>query len=75
MASRIRKRCCTSFRPSIPLSPSSWIRFAADSTRIFDTVVAALLDSDRSEFDEAYLADTYLQMALPAARGVQKGCW
>ncbi len=43
---------------------------AADSTRIFDTVVAAyLLDSDRSEFDEAYLADTYLQMALPAARG------
>ena len=40
---------------------------AADSTRIFDTVVAAyLLDSDRSEFDEAYLADTYLQMALPA---------
>lgn len=43
---------------------------AADSTRIFDTVVAAyLLDSDRSEFDEAYLVDTYLQMALPAARG------
>lgn len=43
---------------------------AADSTRIFDTVVAAyLLDSDRSEFDEAYLADTYLQMVLPAARG------
>ena len=43
---------------------------AADSTCIFDTVVAAyLLDSDRSEFDEAYLADTYLQMALPAARG------
>lgn len=45
---------------------------AADSTRIFDTVVAAyLLDSDRSEFDEAYLADTYLQMALPAARGAE----
>lgn len=45
---------------------------AADSTRIFDTVVAAyLLDSDRSEFDEAYLADTYLQMALPAARGTE----
>ena len=46
---------------------------AADSTRIFDTVVAAyLLDSDRSEFDEAYLADAYLQMALPAARC--RGC-
>lgn len=45
---------------------------AADSTRIFDTVVAAyLLDSDRSEFDEVYLADTYLQMALPAARGAE----
>lgn len=45
---------------------------AADSTRIFDTVVAAyLLDSDRSEFDEAYLADTYLQMALPSARGAE----
>ena len=43
-----------------------------DSMRIFDTVVAAyLLDSDRSEFDEAYLADTYLQMALPAARGAE----
>ena len=45
---------------------------ATDSTRIFDTVVAAyLLDSDRSEFDEAYLADTYLQMALSAARGAE----
>lgn len=45
---------------------------AADSTRIFDTVVAAyLLDSDRSEFDETYLADTYLQMSLPAARGAE----
>lgn len=45
---------------------------SADSTRIFDTVVAAyLLDSDRSEFDEAYLADTYLQMALPATRGAE----
>ncbi len=45
---------------------------SADSTCIFDTVVAAyLLDSDRSEFDEAYLADTYLQMALPAARDAE----
>lgn len=45
---------------------------AVDSTCIFDTVVAAyLLDSDRSEFDEVYLADTYLQMALPAARGAE----
>lgn len=45
---------------------------SVDSTRIFDTVVAAyLLDSDRSEFDEAYLADTYLQMALPVARGAE----
>ena len=45
---------------------------AVDSTRIFDTVVAAyLLDSDRSEFDEAYLADTYLQMTLSAVRGAE----
>ena len=45
---------------------------AADSTRIFDTVVAAyLLDSDRSEFDEDYLADTCLQMSLPAVRGAE----
>ena len=45
---------------------------SADSTRIFDTVVAAyLLDSDRSEFDEDYLVDTYLQMSLPAARGAE----
>lgn len=45
---------------------------AVDSTRIFDTVVAAyLLDSDRSEFDEVYLADTYLQMTLSAARGAE----
>lgn len=45
---------------------------AVDSTRIFDIVVAAyLLDSDRSEFDEVYLADAYLQMALPAARGAE----
>lgn len=45
---------------------------AVDSTRIFDTVVAAyLLDSDRSEFDEAYLADTYLQMALSVVRGAE----
>lgn len=45
---------------------------AVDSTCIFDTVVAAyLLDSDRSEFDEAYLTDTYLQMTLPAARGAE----
>lgn len=45
---------------------------AVDSRRIFDTVVAAyLLDSDRSEFDEAYLADAYLQMTLSAVRGAE----
>lgn len=41
-----------------------------DSDRVFDTTVAAyLLDSIRSEFDAAYLADTYLSSGLPAARG------
>ena len=29
------------------------------------------IDSSEPEFDEAYLADTYLQMALPAARGAE----
>ena len=41
-----------------------------DPARLFDTVVAAyLLDSVRSDFDDAYLADTYLHAPLPAARG------
>ena len=41
-----------------------------DAARLFDTVVAAyLLDSVRSSFDDAYLADTYLTLSLPAAAG------
>ena len=43
---------------------------AADSTRIFDTAVAAyLLDSDQSEFSDAYIAERYLGVSLPAAQG------
>ena len=58
--------------PIDSFEPELMAPLSVDSTRIFDTVVAAyLLDSDRSEFDEAYLADTYLQMALPAARGAE----
>lgn len=42
----------------------------ASPGRLFDTVVAAyLLDSVRSDFTDAYLADTYLQAPLPAVRG------
>ena len=42
----------------------------ADSTRIFDTVVAAyLLDSDQSEFTDAYVAERYLGVGLSAAKG------
>ena len=42
----------------------------ADPERVFDTTVAAyLLDSVRSDFDDAYLADTYLHAALPVVRG------
>ena len=42
---------------------------AVDSTRIFDTVVAAyLLDSDRSEFDEAYLPIPICRCAAYGAR-------
>ena len=41
-----------------------------DPKRIFDTVVAAyLLDSVRSDFGDAYIADTYVGKALPAAQG------
>ena len=43
---------------------------SADSTRIFDTVVAAyLLDSDQSEFSDAYIAERYLGAGLPAVKG------
>ena len=43
---------------------------ALDPSRVFDTVVAAyLLDSSRSEFPDAYLAETYAGMTAPAAAG------
>ena len=43
---------------------------AADSVRMFDTVVAAyLLDSDRSDFSDAYMAEEHLGRSLPAAKG------
>ena len=43
---------------------------AVDPERLFDTVVAAyLLDSVRSDFDDAYLVDTYLHAVLPPAAG------
>ena len=39
-----------------------------DPARLFDTVVAAyLLDSVRSDFADAYMAETYLHAALPPA--------
>ena len=41
-----------------------------EPARVFDTTVAAyLLDSIRSEFDDAYLAETYLGASLPPAAG------
>lgn len=41
-----------------------------DSARLFDTAVAAyLLDSIRSDFSNAYLAETYLHASLPLAAG------
>lgn len=72
MASPDMKALLHELSPIDSSEPELMDPLATDSTRIFDTVVAAyLLDSDRSEFDEAYLADTYLQMALPAARGAE----
>ncbi|AEB07312.1 DNA polymerase I [Coriobacterium glomerans PW2] len=41
-----------------------------DVSRTFDTTLAAyLLDSARSHFDDGYIADTYLSVSLPPARG------
>lgn len=72
MASPDMKALLHELSPIDSSEPELMDPLAVDSTRIFDTVVAAyLLDSDRSEFDEAYLSDTYLQMALPAARGAE----
>ena len=43
---------------------------AVDSTRIFDTTVAAyLLESDRSDYADIYLAETYLSRAVAPVRG------
>ncbi len=43
---------------------------STDPARLFDTCVAAyLLDSSRDSFDDAYVADTYLHLGLPAAQG------
>ena len=43
---------------------------AVDAGRLFDTTVAAyLLDSVRSDFADAYMAETYLHAALPLAAG------
>ena len=56
--------------PSDSSEPELVDPLAVDSARLFDTVVAAyLLDSVRSSFDDAYMADTYLHAALPAAAG------
>lgn len=72
MASPDMKTLLHELSPIDSSEPELMDPLAADSTRIFDTVVAAyLLDSDRSEFDEDYLADTYLQMSLPASRGAE----
>mgnify|MGYP000464812678 CR=1 FL=1 len=72
MASPDMKALLHELSPIDSSEPELMDPLAVDSMRIFDTVVAAyLLDSDRSEFDEAYLADTYLQMALPAVRGAE----
>ena len=63
MASPDMKALLHELSPIDSSEPELMDPLAVDSMRIFDTVVAAyLLDSDRSEFDEAYLADTYLQM-------------
>ena len=56
--------------PTDSSKPAAMDALDVDAMRIFDTVVAAyLLDSARSSFDDAYIADTYLHAPLPAAAG------
>ena len=58
------------FSPVDSSEPELVDPLSADPERLFDTVVAAyLLDSVRSSFDDAYLADTYLHATLPPAAG------
>lgn len=57
----------------VPVDSSEVALFPAldvDPYRLFDTTVAAyLLDSSRSSFDDAYLAETYLHASLPLVGG------
>lgn len=56
--------------PADSSKPQALDPLAVPVEGLFDTVVAAyLLDSVRSSFDDAYLADTYLHVALPLAAG------
>lgn len=56
--------------PADSSKPAAMDPLDVDPARIFDTVVAAyLLDSARSSFDDAYLADAYLGAPLPPAAG------
>ncbi|MBM6779290.1 DNA polymerase I [Collinsella tanakaei] len=56
--------------PADSSKPAAMDPLDVDPTRIFDAVVAAyLLDSARSSFDDAYLADAYLGTPLPPAAG------
>ena len=56
--------------PSDSSEPEVVDPLAVDPSRLFDTVIAAyLLDSVRSGFDDAYMAETYLGVPLPPAAG------
>ena len=70
VASRDIKTLVHELAPVDSAEPQYMDPIEVDSTRIFDTVVAAyLLESDRADFDDAYLADTYLGQSLPPAQG------
>ena len=61
---------CTSSRRRTPSCSQLLDPLDVDPAHLFDTVVAAyLLDSVRSTFDDAYVADTYLKVSLPPMAG------
>ena len=56
--------------PADSALPAAYDPLEADPARLFDTSVAAyLLDSARSSFEAAYIAETYLGASVPACLG------
>ncbi|MBE6469196.1 MAG: DNA polymerase I [Coriobacteriaceae bacterium] len=73
VASADTKALLRGLAPADSSLPARLDPLGADPTRLFDTAIAAyLLDSARSDFGEAYIADAYLGAPLPLSEG-EKG--